>query len=50
MVRRRQEGLEQEVMNYKERVSALQDRLDSVTKVRKIKMLNHVYVIELSIN
>ncbi|XP_036072802.1 protein fantom [Oryzias melastigma] len=32
LVRRRQEGLEQEVMNYKERVSALQDRLNSVTK------------------
>ncbi|RVE60709.1 hypothetical protein OJAV_G00183350 [Oryzias javanicus] len=32
LVRRRQEGLEQEVIHYKERVSALQDRLDSVTK------------------
>lgn len=45
-MRRRQEDLEREVVHYKEQVSVLQDRLDSVTKVRKMKMLNGVYVKE----
>lgn len=30
----KREHLEREVLRYKEQVSALQDRLDSVTKVR----------------
>lgn len=33
MTRSRQEQLEMEVLRYKEQVSSLQDRLDSVTKV-----------------
>lgn len=33
-MRDKQEHLEQEVLQYKEQVSALQDKLDSVTKVR----------------
>lgn len=33
MTRTRQEQLETEVLQYKEQVSSLQDRLDSVTKV-----------------
>uniref|UniRef100_A0A3P9I0P9 RPGR interacting protein 1 n=1 Tax=Oryzias latipes TaxID=8090 RepID=A0A3P9I0P9_ORYLA len=32
LMRRRQEGLEREVVHYKQQVSVLQDRLDSVTK------------------
>lgn len=32
-MRDKQEQLEQEVLRYKEQVSALQDRLDSVSKV-----------------
>lgn len=34
IMRDKQEHLEQEVLQYKEQVSALQDKLDSVTKVR----------------
>lgn len=30
----KQESLEREILQYKEQISALQDRLDSVTKVR----------------
>ncbi len=33
-MRDKQEHLEQEIVHYREQVSALQDRLDSVTKVR----------------
>lgn len=33
MMRNKQDHLEMEVLQYKEQVSSLQDRLDSVTKV-----------------
>lgn len=39
VTRDRREHLEQEVLQYKEQVSALQDRLDSVTKVRDLKII-----------
>lgn len=34
MERNRLENLEQEVLQYKEQVSSLQDKLDSISKVR----------------
>lgn len=34
MMREKQEQLEQEVLQYKEQVSTLEDKLDSVTKVK----------------
>lgn len=40
MRRDKQEHLEQEVRQYREQVSALQDRLDSVTKVRDEQLNN----------
>lgn len=42
VTRDEREHLEQEVLQYREQVSALQDRLDSVTKVRELnnKLLN----------
>lgn len=40
MRRDKQEHLEQEVRQYREQVSALQDRLDSVTKVRDEELNN----------
>lgn len=40
VMRDKQEHLEQEVLQYREQVSALQDRLDSVTKVRDEELNN----------
>lgn len=40
MMRDKREHLEQEVLQYREQVSALQDRLDSVTKVRDENLNN----------
>ena len=39
-MRDKRENLEQEVLQYKEQVSALQERLDSVTKVRDEELKN----------
>lgn len=40
MTRNQQEQLEMEVLQYKEQVSSLQDRLDSVTKVGREEQRN----------
>lgn len=40
MTREKREHLEREVVQYREQVSSLQDRLDSVTKVR-VEELNN---------
>lgn len=40
MTRKQQEQLEMEVLQYKEQVSSLQDRLDSVTKVGREEQRN----------
>lgn len=42
MTREQQEHLEREVFQYKEQVSYLQDRLDSVTKVGDEELNNHI--------
>lgn len=42
MMRDKQVHLEQEVLQYREQVSSLQDRLDSVTKVRGEELKNTV--------
>lgn len=40
MMRDKREHLEQEVLQYRQQVSALQDRLDSVTKVTQENLNN----------
>lgn len=40
MTDNKRENLEREILQYKEQVSALQDRLDSVTKVRNEELNN----------
>lgn len=47
MERNRQENLEQEVLQYKEQVSSLQDKLDSISKVRN-EEANHILLTVLS--
>lgn len=44
-MRDKQEQLEQEVLRYKEQVSALQDRLDSVSKVRSFQQLIYTFCV-----
>lgn len=44
MTRNRQEQLEMEVLQYKEQVSSLQDRLDSVTKVGREEQRNITFI------
>lgn len=48
MSREQQERLEREVLQYKEQVSYLQDRLDSVTKVGDEKLNNYIHLFETS--
>lgn len=44
-MRDKQEQLEQEVLRYKEQVSDLQDRLDSVSKVRSFQQLIYTFCV-----